>query len=406
MPPTEPAASGVVPVSAVLVGTIALQNAVPPFATDMYTPAFPIVAADLSTTASLVGLTLTAFFVGFAAGQFAGGPWSDARGRRAPLIIGALVCLLGAVGCALAPNIWALVAARVAQGTGGGIAAAVARAVIVDVARGIKLARVMSVLQALGGVAPMVAPVAGAAVITVAGWRDVFWVLAAMGGLMVLTAIAFVPESLPVQRRQGGGLRRSLTGVAQILRIRLFIGYTLVQSFASFLMMAYIANAAYVLQGMKGMAPLTYSYFFASTAAAQIVVSVANARLVSRFHPRTMIGAGIAASTLAVLVLAVGVVGLGTPLLLTCAGFLVIMASMGLIYGNSGALGAMEATGVAGTASAVQGVGAALANALAAPLASAGGQDTAVPMIIVMAMGAAACLASFALLTRPAPAEG
>lgn len=64
------------PVSASLIGTIALQTAVPPFATDMYTPAFPVVTTDLGTTASLVGLTLTAFFLGFAAGQLAGGPWS------------------------------------------------------------------------------------------------------------------------------------------------------------------------------------------------------------------------------------------------------------------------------------------------------------------------------------------
>ena len=52
----------------------ALQSAVPPFATDMYTPAFPQVTADLATTASLVGLTMTTFFLGMAAGQVLGGP--------------------------------------------------------------------------------------------------------------------------------------------------------------------------------------------------------------------------------------------------------------------------------------------------------------------------------------------
>ncbi|SDB95020.1 Major Facilitator Superfamily protein [Raineyella antarctica] len=87
-PPT-----GAVPVTALLIGTIALQSAVPPFATDMYTPAFPHVTAGLDTTAALVGLTLTAFFLGFAAGQLAGGPWSDQHGRRMPLIVGGVVCM-------------------------------------------------------------------------------------------------------------------------------------------------------------------------------------------------------------------------------------------------------------------------------------------------------------------------
>ncbi|MDA8438858.1 MAG: multidrug effflux MFS transporter [Propionibacterium sp.] len=389
------------PVAAVLIGTIALQTAVPPFATDMYTPAFPRVTADLATTASLVGLTLTAFFLGFAAGQLAGGPWSDQRGRRLPLIVGGLVCLLGAAGCALAPTIWVLVAARVVQGAGGGIASAVARAVIVDVARGDQLARLMSVLQALGGLAPMIAPVIGALVITVFGWREVFWSLTGLGALMVLTAAWFVPESLAPERRHGGGLRRSLSGVGEVLRVRSFVGFTLVQSFASFTMLAYVANAAYVLQDMKGMGPIPYSLFFASTALAQVLLSLVNARLIGRFRPRAMIAVGLSTSTAGVAALMLGVLLWHTPLVLTCLGFLTIMASMAFIYGNAGALGAMRVTHVAGAAAAVQGVGGALANAISAPLASSGGGRTAVPMIAVMMFGSVVSILSFRLLTGP-----
>jgi len=106
--------------------TLALQSAVPPFATDMYTPAFPQVTADLATSASLVGLTLTTFFLGMALGQLLGGPLSDQRGRRMPMIVGGLICTLGAVGSALAPSIGFLVASRIVQGFGGGLAAVVA----------------------------------------------------------------------------------------------------------------------------------------------------------------------------------------------------------------------------------------------------------------------------------------
>lgn len=121
-------------VSVSLVLTLALQSAVPPFATDTYTPAFPRVTADLETSASLVGLTLTTFFLGLALGQLLGGPLSDQRCRRIPLITGGLICTIGAIGCALAPSIGFLIAFRVLQGFGGGVASVVARAVIVDVA--------------------------------------------------------------------------------------------------------------------------------------------------------------------------------------------------------------------------------------------------------------------------------
>ena len=96
-------------VSTSLVLTLALQSAVPPFATDTYTPAFPRVTAELATSASLVGLTLTTFFLGLALGQLLGGPLSDQRGRRLPMIAGGLICTLGAIGCALAPSIGFLI---------------------------------------------------------------------------------------------------------------------------------------------------------------------------------------------------------------------------------------------------------------------------------------------------------
>jgi MFS family permease len=73
-------AAGTATVTTALILTLALQSAVPPFATDMYTPAFPRVTAGLDTSASLVGLTLTTFFLGMALGQLLGGPSSDQRG--------------------------------------------------------------------------------------------------------------------------------------------------------------------------------------------------------------------------------------------------------------------------------------------------------------------------------------
>jgi MFS transporter, DHA1 family, multidrug resistance protein len=395
------AGAGGAAVSTSLVLTLALQSAVPPFATDMYTPAFPQVTADLATSASLVGLTLTTFFLGMALGQLLGGPLSDQRGRRMPMIVGGLICTLGAVGCALAPSIGFLVASRIVQGFGGGLAAVVARAVVVDVAKGDLLAKVMSIMMAIGGLAPMVAPVVGGVVLTFGGtWRTVFWCLVGFGLLMMITAIVLVPESLPRERRHGGGLRQFTSGLSQVLRIRLYVGYMLTAVLSGFTMMAYIANSSYVLQEQKGLRPLPFALFFASTALAQVLLSVINARIVGRFQPRTLIGFGLTISTLAVTALTVGVFALDTPLLLTCAGFLVLMAVQGLIFGNASALAADQARQVAGAASAVLGVAQAVAMAVAAPLASSGGATTAVPMIWVMIVGIVGSLFSFLVVAR------
>ena len=103
--------------------------------------------------------------------------------------------------------------------------------------------------------------------------------------------------------------------------------------------------------------------------------------------------------------LTVGVLFLGTPLLLTCAGFLILMAAQAFVFGNSGALAASQATHIAGSASAALGVAMALAGAVAAPLASSGGGETAVPMIIVMITGVTCSVLAFLFLTRPIGSE-
>ena len=279
---------------------------------------------------------MTTFFLGMAAGQLLGGPLSDQRGRRMPMIVGGLVCTLGAVGCALAPSIWLLIVFRVVQGFGGGLAAVVARAAVVDVAKGDQLARMMSIMMALGGLVPMIAPVFGGAVLTLGGtWRTVFWCLVGFGLLMMITAIVLVPESLPAEQRHGGGLHQFGAGLREVLRSRLFVGYMLTSALSGFSMMAYIANSSYVLQEMKGMAPMPFAPFFASTALAQILLSILNAKIVGRhILPRTLIGFGLTLATLAVAVLTVGVLAFNTPLVLTCAGFLVLMAVQAFIFGK------------------------------------------------------------------------
>jgi DHA1 family bicyclomycin/chloramphenicol resistance-like MFS transporter len=112
------------------------------------------------------------------------------------MIVGGLICTLGAVGCALAPSIGLLIVFRVVQGFGGGLAAVVARTVVVDVAKGDLLAKVMSIMMALGGLAPMVA-LGGT-------WRTVFWFL-----LMMITAILFDRCSADVITSRSSAAERS-----------------------------------------------------------------------------------------------------------------------------------------------------------------------------------------------------
>src|ERR1700743_3639459 len=153
---TQPAAHPVRLV--VLLGAL---SAFAPLSIDMYLPAFPSLAADLHAGPSAVQLTLTACLVGLAAGQLVVGPLSDTLGRRRPLLVGLACYTVLSAACCVAPSVWALAGLRLLQGFGGSAGLVIATAAVRDRYAGVAMARYLSTLMLVNGLAPIIAPVIG-----------------------------------------------------------------------------------------------------------------------------------------------------------------------------------------------------------------------------------------------------
>jgi len=384
-----------------LVATVVFLTAIAPLATDMYVPAFPQVAGDLSATATQVQLTLTTFFTGMALGQLIGGPVSDQRGRRRPLIAAILLMTLASVVCAMTPSIGVLMAARFVQGFTGGWAMVIGRAIIVDLATGARLVRVLNVIAAVGGIAPIVGPLIGAVILQLSSWRISFWAVAGLGVAMIVCVLAAVPESLPPELRHGGGLRTFAVAGRQVLGQRRYVGYLLVSGSAMAALFAYVATSAFVLQSMNGMSPIAYSVDFAANAAGMTVAALVAARLAGRVATRKVILTGQVAALAAGVAMLAGALWFDTPLLLAVVCFFVLMAAQGLIGPNGGALASAEVPEHPGTGSAMLGFVQWVAAGAVAPIAGLGGEDTAVPMALLMIAGAAASMVGLLVLARP-----
>ena len=150
-----------------------------PFSIDLYLPALPTLGGDLGASQQQVAVTVTAFLVGLAFGQVQAGALSDTYGRRRPLVGGLLLFTLATLACALAPTIQVLIAARFLQGLGGAAGMAISNAAVTDYVRGREAARLLSRLAIIGGVAPIIAPLAGGQLLRVTSWRGLFVVPAA-----------------------------------------------------------------------------------------------------------------------------------------------------------------------------------------------------------------------------------
>ena len=388
------------PVSAALITTVVLLTAIAPLATDMYVPAFPDVARDLGTSATAVQLTLTTFFTGMALGQLVGGPVSDQRGRRVPLLAAVVVILLASIACALAPSITVMAVARFVQGLAGGWAMVIGRAVVVDLARGPQLVRSLNLVQGVGGIAPIIAPLLGGIVLQLSTWRVPFWVIAVITAGTLVVVWFVVPESLPAQQRHAGGLGAFARAAREVLGNREYVGYLVVCSAAMVALFAYVATSAFVLRSMNGLSPIAYSVSFAANAGGMTVAALVSARLAGRVATRSVILVGQLLAVAAGAGMLVGAFWLGTPLLLALVCFFTLMVAIGLVLGNAGALANAAVADHPGTGSAVLGMLQWGTAGIAAPLAGLGGEHTAVPVAVMMTLGAVVSLTALLLIAR------
>ncbi|MCW2985524.1 MAG: drug resistance transporter, Bcr/CflA subfamily [Conexibacter sp.] len=388
------------PRRAVLVGVLGALSAFGPLSIDMYLPALPALADDLGAAPSLVQLTLTACLLGLAAGQLLGGPISDARGRRGPLLAGLCLYVVASALCAIAPSVGVLIALRFLQGLAGAFGIVIGRAVVRDLAEGREAAAMYAALILVNGVAPIVAPVIGAGILHLTTWRGVFWVLTAIGVALVGVATLLLSETLAPEDRRPGGLRATLRTFGELLGDPRFVGCVVASGLAFAAMFAYISGSPFVLQEVYGASPAVFSVLFALNGLGIVLAGRVSERLSRRGRePAELLRAGLLATAAGGIGLLVAVLaGAGLPGVLPA--LFVTVASIGVIVPNAAALALSGHPSTAGAASGLLGVAQFAFGAAAAPLVGLAGEDTAVPMAIVIAALSVGALVTFATLVQ------
>lgn len=371
-----------------------------PISLDLYLPSLPELAGDLGTSTSSAQLTITACLLGLAVGQLVAGPLSDQFGRRRPLLIGLVAYLLTSLACAFAPTIEVLLVLRLLQGLSGAAGLVIARAVARDLYEGRALLIFFSRLILVSGLAPVIAPLIGGQLALVMDWRGIFAVLAGFGLVLVVAGLVGVPESLPPERRSAGGLRANLAGFAELLADRLFLGAAFASGFAGAAMFAYIAGSTFVLQRIYGMSPQGFSYAFGVNALGIMAMSQIGARLARRWRAVQVLGLGLGLNLIgAVGVLVCVVSGAGLTTLLVA--LWVMVSSVGLVFPTATTIALADYPHQAGRASSLLGLGQYIAGAFAAPLVGLAGEQTAVPLgVVVVGASSAAGLLFWFLVVR------
>lgn len=369
-----------------------------PLCTDLYLPALPELASELSTTAAAAQLSLTAGLLGLGFGQLIFGPLSDKLGRRRPLLISLFILLLASIWCALAQDINHLIVARLIQGLAGAGGAVLSRAVARDLYSGHELTRFFALLMLINGLAPIIAPVMGGVMLGIMDWRGIFIVLAAISILLLLLSFRHLHETLPPQRRVTGGIGSIILSVGSLLTQRQFMGLCLAQGFAGAGMFAYIGASPFVLQEIYQLSPQTFSLCFAINGVGLIFSAQISSRLSGHFGEMRVLKAGLLIAGIASLSLLLAAARHASLVWLLIPLFFTIII-IGIVGPSASALAMQSQGDKAGSASALLGVSMFTLGAISVPLTGLFG-TSAISMALVIAICYALAIGAFTLLVR------
>jgi DHA1 family bicyclomycin/chloramphenicol resistance-like MFS transporter len=383
-----------------MIVVLGVMVALGPLTIDMYLPALPRIADDLGVSSSVAQLTLTGTLAGLALGQLIVGPLSDSLGRRGPLMAGIVLHMVASAVCLFAPNIAVLGVARGLQGMGAAAGMVVAIAVVGDLFSDSVAATVISRLMLVLGVAPVLAPSLGAAVLLKASWHWVFAALVVLAAALLVTAALALPETLPPSHRRPLKVRSIAATYLELLRDVRFVVLVFVGALGMSGLFAYIAGAPFVLQGHYGLNQQSFALIFGAGAVALIAATQFNVVLLRRYAPQTIALWALAAASLAGAVF----VGLSWAHIGGLFGFVLpvwaILAAMGLVIPNAPAVALSRHPDAAGTAAALLGAAQFGLGAAIAPLVGVLGNDE---FALALVMTAGIVIALFALLAVGVP---
>ncbi|MBQ2088259.1 MAG: multidrug effflux MFS transporter [Selenomonas sp.] len=374
---------------------LGLMTAMAPLSTDMYLPALPTMQLDMGISASLAQMTLTMTMLGMALGQIFAGPLSDRYGRKGPLTIGMLVFTLTTVGCVLAENINVFLFFRFMAGFAGASGIVIARAIARDVCEGPELTKFFAMLMMVNGLAPILAPVIGGQILLFTSWRGVF-VMLVLVGIFQLLATLMYQETLPAAKRIPG-LKDSFAKFPQLLKDRYFLGHCLVQCFVFGAFFSYLAGSSFIFQNIFHVSPQTYSLIFGGIGAGLLLSGMLPARLAGRVPDEKLLHVSLVLPLLGSVLLFIAFYFQAGMAIILPVLFLTIVP-LSVMGAASFSLALSRQGKNAGSASALIGFFSMILGGCMMPLVGIAGENTALPMCVIMIAGYSLGYAAYRLL--------
>ncbi|HDC4531201.1 TPA: Bcr/CflA family multidrug efflux MFS transporter [Enterobacter asburiae] len=371
-----------------------------PLSIDMYLPALPVISAQFGVPAGSAQMTLSTYILGFALGQLFYGPMADSLGRKPVILGGTLVFAAAAVACALAQTIDHLIIMRFFHGLAAAAASVVINALMRDIYPKEEFSRMMSFVMLVTTIAPLVAPMAGGAVLVWFSWHVIFWILALAALLASAMIFFFIDETLPIERRQKFHIRTTIGNFASLFRHKRVLSYMLASGFSFAGMFSFLSAGPFVYIELNHVSPQHFGYYFALNIVFLFIMTIINSRFVRRVGALNMFRAGLWIQFVMAIWLVVSAF-LGVGFWALVVGVAAFVGCVSMVSSNAMAVILDEFPHMAGTASSLAGTFRFGIGAIVGALLSMATFTTAWPMLWAMAFCATSSILFYLYASRP-----
>ncbi|HEY4090139.1 MAG TPA: multidrug effflux MFS transporter [Luteibacter sp.] len=274
---------------------LAALSMIGPFSIDAIFPGFPDIGHAFGVGEVALQQLLSVYLLAYAVMSLFHGAISDAYGRKPVIVVAMGIYALASMGAALAPSFSFLLACRVIQGLCGGAGIVVGRAIVRDTLQGEDAQRMMSKVMMIFGIAPAIAPIVGAWLLGIDGWRGIFWALTAFTVLLVLGIMRFLVESHPVEKRTVFRPRPLLRGYLAIARDKPFWPLAIASSVNFSGLFLYIASAPHLIRDVLHLGADGFPWLFVPTVTGMVTGAFISGRVAGRVSAAKTVGWGYAA---------------------------------------------------------------------------------------------------------------
>lgn len=243
------------------------------FVNDLYLPTLPQMCRDFHSSRPVVQLGLSFVMIGLGFGELFWGPMSDKNGRKPVLYRSLGLFFIASLASVFSPTITFFLGCRLFQGLGAAGAILLSRAIPADAFQGRELAKIMAVVGAINGIAPVSGPLAGGFLASAIGWRGIFMVLTILGAVMLLLGRC-LPESLPPDRRKKGSFWQIAREFAPLLRNRPFMTHVILKGASLGALFSYISAGPFIVEEHYGFSPWQFGIIFGCNALAVVAGSM------------------------------------------------------------------------------------------------------------------------------------